>query len=314
MNLKVTTPITIEPITLIEAKKHLRLDTVSFATGVISTLSIKPGSQGVAAAYSLVGDYVEVLGYEAMAVLQAGVFGAGGTVDVKLQESNDHITFTDVVSGAFAQVTVALDELTYNLAYTGKMRYIRAVATVAVADCNFSVSIVKDANVNIEDTLITNLITVARETCENITNRALATQTLTLSMDYFPPGNIRLPRPPLVSVTSIKYRDSAGTDTTWAAANYIVDIAKEPGEVSLAYGIEYPLFTPYPTSAVKIEYIAGYTTDCPLCIKQAMLLLIAHFYENREEYIVGQTIAKVPRAVDDLLADYRQRLICGVDL
>lgn len=168
---------------------------------------------------------------------------------------------------------------------------------------------------SVDNTLIQDLITVARETAENITNRALATQTLTLSMDYFPPGNIRLPRPPLVTVSSIKYKDSTGLiDTLWPAANYIVDIAKEPGEVSLAYGIQYPVFTPYPTSAIKIIYIAGYTTDCPLSIKQAMLILISHWYENREEYIVGQTINKVPRTVDDLLANYRQHLICGVDL
>ena len=305
MNLKVTVPVVTEPVTLLEAKKHLRLDTTSFSTGVISTQSIKPGLQSIVANFGLIGTSVDVLGYTAMAVLQAGTNGTNGTVNVKLQESNGNITFTDVSSGAFSQVTTANDETTYNLAYTGKMRYIRAVATVAAATCNFSVSIVKDANTSQEDTLIESLITVAREKCENITNRALATQTIVLSLDQFPSGNIRLPRPPLVSVTSIKYKDSAGTDTTWDSSNYIVDIAKEPGEVALAYGISYPLYTEYASSSVKITYVAGYITDCPKAIKQAMLLLIGHYYENREEFVIGQTIAKIPRSVDDLLSSYR---------
>src|SRR4030065_1581672 len=116
MNLKITVPITQEPITLIELKKHLRLDTTSFSTVVVSAQSIKPGSQGVAANFGLLGSYIEVLGYEAMAVLEVGTIGTAGVVTVKLQESNDHITFTDVVSGAFTAVTSTNNGLTYNLA------------------------------------------------------------------------------------------------------------------------------------------------------------------------------------------------------
>ena len=308
MNLKINTPITTEPITLAELKKHLRLDSVSFSSDVTSVQSIAPGVQSIAAAYSLVGSYVEVLGYDAMAVLICGVFGANGTVDVKLQESNDHVTFTDVASGAFAQVTVALDELTYQLAYTGNQRYIRAVATVAANTCTFGVSILKDLPINAEDTLLSDLITVARDYCEQVTHRALATQTLELSLNEFPDGNIRLPRPPLVTVTSIYYKDSAALNTEWANTNYIVDTAIEPGEVVLTYNNTYPSFTEYPTNAVKIIYVAGYNTTtnlCPKSIKQAILLIAAHLYENREEYIVGKTISKVPFAADSLLANYR---------
>ena len=159
----------------------------------------------------------------------------------------------------------------------------------------------------VDNNLILDLITVARETCENITNRALATQTLELSLDEFPIGNIRLPRPPLVSVTSIYYKNNVGTDTQWLPiTEYIVDTAIEPGEIVLAYGKTYPSFIPYSTNAVKIIYVTGYTTDCPLCIKQAMLLLISHFYENREEVVTGMTmVAKLPMGVDALLQSYR---------
>lgn len=161
----------------------------------------------------------------------------------------------------------------------------------------------------VEDNLISNLIKVARETAENITNRALATQTLELTLPEFPIGNIRLPRSPIQGVTSIKYKDSTGLiDTTWPAENYIVDTAMEPVEIALAYGKTYPSFIEYPSGAIKIIYVAGYNTTtniCPLSIKQAMLLLISTLYESRENVIIGQTISEIPFGVNALLYPYK---------
>jgi uncharacterized phiE125 gp8 family phage protein len=176
------------------------------------------------------------------------------------------------------------------------------IEPVSLAEAKLHLRVTTDEDNN----LISSLITVAREICENITNRALATQTLELSLDRFPNGNIVLPYPPLISVTSIYYKNSAGVNTQWLPiTEYIVDTAKEPGEIVLAYGKSYPSFTEYPTNAIKIIFIAGYTTDIPLSIKQAMLILCSHFYENREEFVIGQTVTKIPRAVDSLLYPYR---------
>ena len=40
-------------------------------------------------------------------------------------------------------------------------------------------------------------------------------------------------------------------------------------------------------------------------VKAAMLLLIGHWYANRESVAVGQTVAEVPLAVEALLQPYR---------
>lgn len=40
-------------------------------------------------------------------------------------------------------------------------------------------------------------------------------------------------------------------------------------------------------------------------VKAAMLLLIGHWYTNRESVVVGQTVAEVPFAVEALLQPYR---------
>ena len=40
-------------------------------------------------------------------------------------------------------------------------------------------------------------------------------------------------------------------------------------------------------------------------VKAAMLLLIGHWYANRESVAIGQTVAEVPLAVESLLQPYR---------
>jgi len=59
---------------------------------------------------------------------------------------------------------------------------------------------------------------------------------------------------------------------------------------------------------IKIRYVAGYTT-IPISIKQSMLLLIGHWYANREAVLVGQgTMSKeIEFAVKSLLSIDRMR-------
>jgi len=66
--------------------------------------------------------------------------GVDHTLDVKLQDSPDNSTFTDITGAAFTQITNAAD-LTEDLGINidGAARYIRAVVTIAgtspVFDC-----------------------------------------------------------------------------------------------------------------------------------------------------------------------------------
>ena len=79
-----------EPVSLAELKLHLRLDSGSFADSLDSTQSIAPGSHATTTGYGLTGTAVEILGYQTVVYLKAGGNGAGGTVDVKIQESDDN--------------------------------------------------------------------------------------------------------------------------------------------------------------------------------------------------------------------------------
>lgn len=159
-----------------------------------------------------------------------------------------------------------------------------------------------------DDTYIGTLITVARKHVETITGRALINQTWDYFLDNFPPGDkIVIPLPRLSSVTTVKYTDKDNAQTTFTASKYIVDTNNEPGQIVLAYGESWPTFTPRPINAVEIRFVAGYgsgAANVPEGIKQAMLLLIAHWYENREP-ITDLNMKEIPETANALLWPYR---------
>lgn len=156
---------------------------------------------------------------------------------------------------------------------------------------------------NDSDSTLSPLIISAREYCEDYQNRALITQTWELTLDSFPDNLIRVPRPPLQSVVSIKYKDELGIEATISSSDYIVDTDSEPGRIVLAAGKTWPSLTLQPINGVKIRYVAGYgdnAADVPQKTKDAMLMYIANRHENPEE-------KDVPRAVHSLL--YQDRVI-----
>ncbi len=159
-----------------------------------------------------------------------------------------------------------------------------------------------------EDALIQSLIRAAREYCENFQRRAYILQTFELYLDSFQ-RQIQLPRPPLLSVEAILYRDENGVQHTLSPDVYIVDPATEPGRIFIKTAPKVALF---PASPVTIRFVAGYepvTTDentdyaarVPEAVKHAMRMLIGHWYENREAVTIGQTPTSIPFAVDALL-------------
>lgn len=163
-----------------------------------------------------------------------------------------------------------------------------------------------------DDTLITSLIVAARQYVEDVTWRALVTQTLEVTLDDWPDGEMLvLPRPPLASVTSVKYVDSDGTETTWAAGNYQVVTQGTPGRLVLAYGVSWPSVTLRAANGITVRYVAGYglAAAVPDLLKTAIKLMVGHWYENREATVVaaGTVATELPLAVQSILNLYKVR-------
>ena len=153
---------------------------------------------------------------------------------------------------------------------------------------------------------ITALIAPARKWCEQYQNRAYITQTWERAMDQWPhicttdpiwasSNYIKLPRAPLQSIESFTYTDCESTSTVWDSSNYIVDTIAEPGQVVPVSS--WPNVTLQKVNGINIRYVAGYgddPEDVPADIRQAIIILIAYWFEN------GSNCAP-PQAVYSLL-------------
>lgn len=157
---------------------------------------------------------------------------------------------------------------------------------------------------SVEDTLITNLITVARQYAENYLWGSLLTQTweFYLNHDELAIKLFSLSKTPIQSITDIKYYDENNQLQTLSSANYDVDLISEPAIVKInALPNTYDKF-----NTLVIRFVAGYgnAATVPMAIKQAMLLLIGHWYEHREA-VSFTTSSSVQMTVDCLLYPYK---------
>jgi uncharacterized phiE125 gp8 family phage protein len=156
-----------------------------------------------------------------------------------------------------------------------------------------------------DDAVINILIATARETVEGIARRALITQTWDLFLDEFPEGDeLKIPFPPLQSTgLSVQYTNQDNVTATFAATNYAIDTYSEPGRIRLVYGAAWPGDTLYTVNGVHVRFIAGFgaTAAVPMKYKQAILLLVGHWYANREQVAGNVNLSEIPFGVDVLL-------------
>ena len=167
-------------------------------------------------------------------------------------------------------------------------------------------------DVSDDDTLLGNLIKAARTHVETVCRprRALVNETWLWVADAWPASDtIELGVAPLSSVTSVKYTNDAGVEATLAATNYLVDTYSEPGRLRLKSTASWPSVTLRELNGLIVTFVAGYgaaASNVPEPFRQAMLLLIGHWYENREAQIVSGAVPKALEfAVDALLAPWR---------
>lgn len=161
---------------------------------------------------------------------------------------------------------------------------------------------------NPQDDYVTALILGSRKRAESDLRRALITQTWDIFYDCFPWDDIiPVPLPPLQSVTTIKYFDVDGTEQTLSDSTYLVDSDSQPARITPTEGNSWPSIQ-VRTNAVTVRIVTGYgdaSTDVPGDILTALKIALGHWFENRQEAVVGRTIAEMPFAYQALIQSHR---------
>ena len=154
-----------------------------------------------------------------------------------------------------------------------------------------------------EDALIAALVKAAREHVESFTSQPLITQAWTYYGNCFS-REVDL-KPNLQNISSVKYIDNNGAQQTINPAYYEADTTAIVGVLYPAYEYVWPS-TRNIKNSVEVEFVAGFgdASAVPEAIKQAIKLLIGHWYVNREAVSMGQS-NEIPVGVDLLLRPFR---------
>ena len=180
-----------------------------------------------------------------------------------------------------------------------------AIEPISLTDAKIHLRVDNDA----EDTLIQSLITAARVHIEVSLSIAMIRQNWLWLLDAWPARRaLPLPLRPVSAITSVRVIDAGGTAQTLPADAYLLDGRGNPARLvasktgawpkpgQVAYGIEISLEAGYGAA----------TGDVPQPLRQALLLLVAHWFEQREPVEAGQEAVSLPDTVAALLAPYRQ--------
>lgn len=155
-----------------------------------------------------------------------------------------------------------------------------------------------------DDDIIAALISASRIHVETQTRRALITQSWRMTADAWPVDG-RLPaRPaPLRELAAARVYDFNGVAHAIDTGSFVVDIAASV----LAFA---PWALPSPgrlAAGIELDVLVGYgdaASDVPEPLRQAVRLLVAHWYENRGLASLG-AVTILPTTVAALIAPYR---------
>ena len=156
-----------------------------------------------------------------------------------------------------------------------------------------------------DDDVIAALIAGSRIHVESQTRRALITQSWRISADCWPQdGRLQILPAPLQALSAARVFDFEGMAHDVDIQAFVLD----KGASLLAFA---PWALPAPgrvAAGIALDVTVGYgdaASAVPEALRQAIRLLVAHWYDNRGLIAVGQQVAELPATVSSLIAPYR---------
>lgn len=159
-----------------------------------------------------------------------------------------------------------------------------------------------------DDVILTRLIdvAVAYTDVKGALGQAMITQKWGQWVNSTPPQTVSLILGPVTGVTAVKYYDTDGVLQTDTLSNYQVTGTEFATIIGPKSGFNWPV-TQDRSDAIRIEYEIGYgtaTTDVPQTIRHALMLLVGHWYDNRENTQMDE-LSNIPFGFESLLNMHR---------
>ena len=159
-----------------------------------------------------------------------------------------------------------------------------------------------------EDALITGLIYAAQEFVENYCRTRLTTTVEELYLDQFPfEYSVNMSKWPISAITSVNYLDVNGVAQVLDSTAWRPDIVSKPGRVCLEYARYWPIVR-WVDNAVWVRYSVGFgatAATIPYGLKQALLLLVGHLYQNRSDVLINTHVENLPNGAKWIMDQYR---------
>jgi uncharacterized phiE125 gp8 family phage protein len=157
-----------------------------------------------------------------------------------------------------------------------------------------------------DDDVIAALIAGSRIHVEAGTRRALVTQTWRIVRDAWPAGGrIAVTPVPLRQVTAARVYRADGSTQSIDLQAFAVDKASAPAVLAFsAWALPAPARA---VAGIEFDIEVGYgaASDVPEPLRQAIRLLVAHWYENRGLIAIGHLVAELPATATALIAPFR---------
>jgi len=191
-----------------------------------------------------------------------------------------------------------------NLRYRSLVRLTEPpVEPVSIAEAKQHLRI--DAEFADDDLYLQSLITAARHYVENYVDRTLLRTQLQMKLDYFPVWDLPLPRPPVMADPVIVQYVSSDSSLGYQPivyTNFRTDRDATPSVLRPQWNGTWPSVRGAENDVI-ISWWAGYGTtgaNVPVPARHAMLLILSHWYRNREA-VSENRFAPVPMSAETLL-------------
>ena len=135
-----------------------------------------------------------------------------------------------------------------------------------------------------DDTIIDRMIVAARIWCENYIGKDIVAKNRTFYLQEVD-NRFTLPFAPVASISSVTSEGTAVSYDTYGLDDTVIEIGTLPAD------------------EVKVTYITtGITDDL---IKEAILHLVATYYDNRADFKVGDSVTETPTSTKNILQSYK---------